>query len=95
MRYYDTVKHFLRIGYRLFHGKCLKFMSGPKHMGTLTTEQSDKGVFSPEDAKINFAVLVQCVRSTELAPVKPEEITPGILTYLLDKVAESSDPSKT
>ena len=52
IRYSDKVKHFWRIGYRLFHGKWLKCMSGPKHTGTLTTEQSGKGIFSPADAKI-------------------------------------------
>ena len=51
IRYSDKVKHFWRIGYRLFHGKWLKFMSGPKHTGTLTTDQSDKGIFSPAEAK--------------------------------------------
>ena len=44
---------------------------------------------------INFAVPILSVRSTELAPVKPSEIMPGILNYLLDKFAESSNPSKT
>ena len=47
-----TVKHFWRIGFRLFHGKWLKCMSGPKNTGTLTTVQTDKGLFSPADAKI-------------------------------------------
>ena len=83
------------IGYRLFHGKWLKFMRRPKHTGTLMTEQSDRGIFSPQEAKINFAVPILSVRSTELAPVKPSEIMPGTLNYLLDKVAESSNPSKT
>ena len=50
--YSDKVKHFWRIGYRLFHGKWLKFMRGPKFTGTLTTGQSHKGIFSPADAKI-------------------------------------------
>ena len=44
---------------------------------------------------INFAVPILSVRSTELAPVKPSETMPGILNYLLDKVAESTNPSKT
>ena len=52
IRYNNKVKHFWRIGYRLFHGKWLKFVSGSKHTGTLTTDQSDKEIFSPADAKI-------------------------------------------
>ena len=52
IRYSNKVKHFWRIGYRLFHGKWLKFMSGPNITGTLTTGQSDKGIFSTADAKI-------------------------------------------
>ena len=66
IRYSHKVKHFWRIGYRLFHGKWLKFMSGPKHSGTLMTEHSDRGVFSPHEAKINFAVPSLSVRSTNL-----------------------------
>ena len=55
IRYSDKVKRFWRIGYRLFHGKWLKFMSGPNITRTLTTGQSDKGIFSPADAKIKRA----------------------------------------
>ena len=77
IRYSDKMKHFWCVGYKLFHGKWLKFMSGLKHTGTQMTEQSDRGVFSPHEAKINFAVPILSVRSTELAPVKPSEIMPG------------------
>lgn len=35
MRYDDKIKQFWKIGYRLFHGKWLKFMGGPKHTGTV------------------------------------------------------------
>ena len=52
IRYSDKVKHFWHIGFRIFHGKWLKFTSGPKHTGTLTTEQSDKRIFSPAFEKI-------------------------------------------
>ena len=77
IRYSDKVKHFWCIGYRLFHRKWLKFMSGPKHTGTQMTEQSDRGVFSPHEVNINFASPILSVWLTELAPIKPSEIMPG------------------
>ena len=35
MRYDDTVSKFWRVGYKLFYGKFLRYISGPKHRGQL------------------------------------------------------------
>jgi hypothetical protein len=35
MRYSDKVKEFWKIEFKLFHGKWLRFMGGPKHRGQL------------------------------------------------------------
>jgi len=40
MRYDETVCKFWRVGYKLFHGKFLRFMSGPKNKGQLIFGQS-------------------------------------------------------
>ena len=42
LRYSETIKHFWRIGYRLFHGKWLIFMSGPKHIGTHRERENER-----------------------------------------------------
>ena len=93
LRYREKVKRFWRIGYRLFHGKWLKFMSGPKHLGAIL-DKNDKGMFSPDNANINFAVPMSSIKSTELAPVKPSEISPGLLPYMSGNVSENSKPTK-
>ena len=45
MRYSDKVKQFWRIGFKLFHGKWLRFMGGPKHTGEIISGESEKGYF--------------------------------------------------
>ena len=51
MRYgHETVK-FWQIGYRLFHGKFLRFMSGIHNFGI-----SERGFFDPLKSKVNCAV---------------------------------------
>ena len=43
MRYRAETVKFWQIGYRLFHGKFLRFMSGPRHAGHVLSAQSEKG----------------------------------------------------
>lgn len=95
MKYSELVKKFWRIGYRLFHGKWLKFMGGPKHGGMLIAGDCEKGVYDPKDSCINFAVPVRSVVSSKLSPVAPADVKPGILKQLLDRVAEQSSNLKT
>ena len=95
MTYSEAVKRFWRIGYRLFHGKWLKFMGGPKHTGKLVTKECERGHFRPEERSINFAVPFKSVTSLKSSPVSPSDLQPGIIHYLLDKVSENSDSKKT
>ena len=68
-------------------------MSDPKHVGAIL-DKNDKGMFSLDDANINFAVPVSNIKSTELALVKPSEIRPGLLPDLLGKLSENYKPTK-
>ena len=56
MRYgHETVK-FWQIGYRLFHGKFLRFMSGIRNFGQALDGTSERGFFDPLKSKVNCAV---------------------------------------
>ncbi|CAG2201884.1 unnamed protein product [Mytilus edulis] len=54
--YRGTTKRFWKIGYRLFHGKFLYFMGGPKSIAYITGNLYERGMGDPQDAGINFAV---------------------------------------
>ena len=50
MWYFEETKRFWRAGYRLFHGKFLSFMSGPKAMGQLVIGNKELGAIDPSEA---------------------------------------------
>jgi hypothetical protein len=52
MRYSDKVKQFWRIGYKLFHGKWLGFMGGPKHRGQVVVGNTEKEILSQLKVKL-------------------------------------------
>ena len=56
MRYREETLQFWRIGYRLFHGKFIRFMSGMRSFDQVLDGTSDKGFFDPLKSKVNFAV---------------------------------------
>ena len=95
MRYSDKVKQFWRIGYKLFHGKWLRFMGGPKRRGQVVVGNTEKGNFKPAESEINFAVPRRALVSSELSPLSPEDVKPGILHTLLSKFAGKAEPQKT
>ena len=97
MRYSDKVKEFWRIGFKLFHGKWLRFMGGPKHRGQLVLGQSSKGIYKPSESLINFAIPHRAVLSSDLSPLSPENVSPGILETLLSRFAQKAqtEPHKT
>ena len=76
MWYSPNVVKFWRIGYRLFHGKFLRFMGGYKNLGQGGRE------LRPVDSKINFAV--PNVKQLFAQKVGVDSISPGILYDLLD-----------
>ena len=95
MRYSERVKQFWRIGFKIFHGKWLRFMGGPKHRGQLVTGQSSKGHYNPCDSEINFAVPHRAVVSSDLSPLSPADVSPGIIDILLSNFAKKAEPQKT
>lgn len=56
MRYSENTKKFWKLGYRLFGGQFLHFMSCYKNRSTVVTEATEKGIYPPCQSEINFAV---------------------------------------
>ena len=56
MRYCKEIKEFWYTGYKLFHGKFLRFMGGPKNHGSVVGMQAERGNYDPKVSMINFAV---------------------------------------
>ena len=48
MRYDPVVKKFWATGRQLFHGKCIRFMSGFKNVGQLVEKQCKRGDYRPD-----------------------------------------------
>ena len=84
-KYPDTTK-FWTAFYRLFHGKGLRFMSGPKGMGSIIDGTAERGSTRPGDSKINVAIPSR--QNTQ--PLEP--IFPGINEDMIKNVAASSNP---
>ncbi|KAK7112287.1 hypothetical protein V1264_011760 [Littorina saxatilis] len=94
MRYGNDTKLFWRTGYKLFHGKFLRFMGGPKYEGNLLdgSGSSVDNRLEPVDAKINFAVPAS--KFLETSAVIKTEIKPGIIDDCLKTVAKHSKQVK-
>ena len=57
MRYkFPESVEFWRIGYKLFKGKFLRFMGGPKSSGHVIDDSKSKGNFLQENAQVNFVI---------------------------------------
>lgn len=56
MRYSEDVKLFWRTGLRLFKGRFLRYMGGPKHKGQVISGDTAPGAFKSETSKVNFIV---------------------------------------
>lgn len=95
MRYDDVVSRFWRTGYKLFHGRFLRFISGPKNRGEIIINDSKRGCFNPAESEINFAVPIQKVKKKMEGPMPPDDIKPGILQHMIHLIAEQSSTLKT
>ena len=56
MRYGDETVKFWQIGYRLFHGNFLRFMSGIRNFEQVWDGTSERVFFYPLKSKVNCAV---------------------------------------
>lgn len=95
MRYDETISRFWRVGYKLFHGKFLRFLGGPKHRGALIAGETSEGNFSPQTSKINFAIPSQKVTESLVSALPASGINPGIIEHLINKFAEQSKKDET
>ena len=91
MRYSDPVKLFWLTGLRLFHGRFLRFMGGPKHTGQIILSETSPGRFSPQSSKVNFVVPSRTLLQNEEIFVQGNE--PGIFPKMIEKLAQS-DPDQ-
>lgn len=85
MRYSNEIKLFWKTGLRLFHGRFLRFMGGPKCTGG----NADSGSFS---SKINFIVPDRKMLEDEKKFV--DEKSPGIMNAMIASLA-ACDPDHT
>jgi hypothetical protein len=85
MWYSDTTKLFWKTGYRLFHGKFLYFMGGPKNTGQILEGVSDPGLSSSEKSERNFAVpsVSSLIDYSSKSSDIPKLIQPGVLEPVL------------
>ena len=65
-----------------------------KDKGQLIFGQSKKSEFDPSDSKINFAVPYKRITRTSEGPISPDILSPGIISYLLDKIASMDNKNK-
>ena len=64
MKYlYPETVQFWRIGQKLFHGRFLRFISGPKNQGQIVQGSTYRGVCDTKESCINFAVPSASVRT--------------------------------
>ena len=56
MRYMDKTKVFWKLGWCIFGGKFIRFLSGFKNEGQVVQGETMKGNFKQEVSDINFAI---------------------------------------
>ena len=91
MRYMEEVKEFWRTGLRLFHGRLLRFMGGPKNKGQILHNEASPGLQKHNEAKVNFIVPDRRVLVDDKKIV--ESSNPGILYDVIETVS-LSDPDQ-
>lgn len=89
MNSHKTVQ-FWRIGHKLFHGRFLRFMSGPKKTRSDLTRCTYKGVYDPQESRINFAVPSNQVLR-KLNHFQKEDLMPGIIATTLEKLSMQNE----
>ena len=91
MRYFrNETRRFWDIGYRLFKGKFLRFMAGPRNVGQIVSGIDQRGRCDPANAKINFAI--PALNNLSKDPLNP--IYPGVLEKSIMNLAINL-PNKT
>ncbi|KAK3086499.1 hypothetical protein FSP39_019282 [Pinctada imbricata] len=86
MRYRSETLKFWQIGYKLFHGKFLRFMTGLKNEGEILNHDTEKGFFDPLRSKINFPVPSK--HALYKTNEKPSPFFPGISDKCIEIMAK-------
>ena len=80
MCYSVATQLFWKVGYKMFHGKFLRYMSGEKSQGTELSNKESKGNHDPQLTNINFAMpSIGVVRNFQHGITLPKELLPGII----------------
>ena len=90
MWHWEQTKRFWRAEYRLFHGKFLSFMSGPRGMGEFLNQSETSRKLNPESTEINFAVPSRTSVLDQNKNLIPSVIHPGVISETLDAVKSIS-----
>ena len=88
MKYQTETMQFWQIGYRLFHGKFLRFMSGLRNYGQVLNKNAERSELNPSDSRINFAVPAQknlYRKEDKLLPIYPGIICDKHMQALAEK----------
>lgn len=95
MRYLESTKKIWKLGYRLFGGQFLHFMSGFKNRNTVVSDLTERGLYPPSQSEINFAVPAKDVL-TSFTPYHLSDLQhnssgrrAGILSDMLFTISES------
>lgn len=82
MRYFqEQTLNFWKVGYRLFHGKFLRFMAGPSGSGQVVSGEHQQGDCSALNSRINFAVPSKStLNEDKLIPLYPGVFTESMKT---------------
>ena len=90
MRYkFPATTQFWQVGYRIFHGKFIRFMSGTKNLGQIISNNTDKGYFDPNASSINFAVPSLTTLHKRLE--NNSEYLPGVNLVLIEDIRNHYD----
>lgn len=85
----ETVQ-FWRNGHKLFHGRFLRFMSGPKNQGQILQGVTYRGVYDLRESRINFVVPSNQVLK-KLNPFQKEDLMPGIIETKLETLSMQNE----
>ena len=88
----NQTKKFWKLGWMLFGGKFIRFMTGYKNTTQVTFGDTSRGNFNPETSDINFAVPdIKVLRNFKPYGDNSPQNTrhPGIFLDLLEEVAKA------
>ena len=90
MRYeFPETQKFWEVGYTVFHGKFLRFMSGPRNTGAIIEGREQRGACTPSNSRINFAAPSrQNINFEKKTPIFPG-IMHSFIQCIHDKLEES------